>query len=75
MKHVTMILLLLALAAGPAAASTAPSGPAAPETPAAAPGGLLFIENAGQWPGRPLPGLGRRTDAVAGRGCALADRR
>ncbi len=72
--RIATTLLLLALLA-PAAALTAQGGPARPETPAAETGGLLFIENAGQFGlRRPLPGLGRAGTAVAGRGCDLADR-
>ncbi len=46
--RIATTLLLLALLA-PAAALTAQGGPARPDTPAAEPGGLLFIENAGQF--------------------------
>ncbi len=46
--RIATTLLLLALLA-PAAAITAQGSPARPDTPAAEPGGLLFIENAGQF--------------------------
>ena len=46
--RIAITLLLLTLLA-PAAALTAQGGPARPEPPAANPGGLLFIENAGQF--------------------------
>ena len=46
----TTILLLLALTATPAVAPAAQGEPVGPQPPTAASGGILFIENAGQWP-------------------------
>ncbi len=74
MRFATTLLLLTLLA--PAAAITAQGSPARPDTPAAEPGGLLFIENAGQFdPAARFQVWGGTGTAVARRGCDLADRR